>query len=279
MATCYWWLSFSRAKCYWWLSFSREECQLANYDMTVLETWALYTVRQLLVVQNSAVQLQSSKFKHTWLDDSGYSQNRILAYSGRFSLNVVRVVCGLGHGPSLMSLVLTWFQMSPSPLARSRLTRMFRARSRCHGHRPPMRSGTTVSTTPYPSATPSSGPGTPWPTTSSTTSSPPATSCQGESTASGSTPRTTWACPNRLNRQFGRSREKKVCCFLLRLTIIELTPDEKDSSLKLGFETDGSWLTSSDQLPAWHGFAGWPVQTSYQLDMVWPAQAMFWIRW
>ena len=33
------------------------------------------------------------------------------------------------------------------------------------------------------------------------------------------------------------------------------------TQLKLGFETAGS---------------GWPVQTSSQLDMVWPAQVMFW---
>ena len=40
------------------------------------------------------------------------------------------------------------------------------------------------------------------------------------------------------------------------------------TQLKLGFETAGSWLTRSDQLPARHGLAGWPGQTSSQLDMV-----------
>ena len=35
-------------------------------------------------------------------------------------------------------------------------------------------------------------------------------------------------------------------------------------------------LASSDQLPAWHGLAGSPVQTSPKLDMVWPAQANIW---
>ena len=34
------------------------------------------------------------------------------------------------------------------------------------------------------------------------------------------------------------------------------------TQVKLGFETAGSWLTTSDQLPARHRLAGWPVQTS-----------------
>ena len=60
--------------------------------------------------------------------------------------------------------------------------------------------------------------------------------------------------------------------------------------LKLCFETTDSRLTSSDQLHARHGLtsssyvlklliAGWPVQTSSMLDMVWPAQTRFWNSW
>ena len=60
--------------------------------------------------------------------------------------------------------------------------------------------------------------------------------------------------------------------------------------LALGFETAGSWLTSSDQLHTQHGLTspsyalkqlvpGWPVQTSSIPNMVWPVQAMLWKSW